>query len=186
MGYLIAGLLLWCLVHLIPSLLPGLRSTLIDKLGAPPYKGLFSLGIVAAISLIVIGWQNTPVEQLYPAPAWGRQACLFLMPIALLFFISGRKPNNIRLFVRHPQLCGVVLIAVAHLMANSDNRSLLLFGTLAAWAILEMIFINRRDGRWQKPQRFPLKADLISLLIAAIVTTVFVFLHPYLFGVALN
>jgi uncharacterized membrane protein len=185
MNYLISGLLLWSVVHLMPSVLPGIRRGLVQGLGEGAYKGLFSLLIVGSIALIVIGWQNTPVEMLYQPPAWGRDACFVLMALALLLFISGRKPNNIRRVLRHPQLSSVLVISAAHLLANGDNRSVILFLGLSSWAVLEMFFISRREGAWKRPEPFPLKANIMVCIIAAIAYTVFLFVHPYLFGVPL-
>ena len=51
MTMLILGLVLWIGVHLFPSVMPGARASLINKLGEGPYKGLFALDVVLAILL---------------------------------------------------------------------------------------------------------------------------------------
>ena len=49
--------------------------------------------------------------------------------------------------IRHPQLTAVKLWAVAHLLVNGDSASLLLFGGLLVWAVLEVVIINKQDGK---------------------------------------
>ena len=58
MPLLLAGLTVWCLVHLFPSVAPASRENLAFKLGENPYKGLFSLFILAALVMIVFGWKT--------------------------------------------------------------------------------------------------------------------------------
>ena len=59
MGLLIAGLLIWSLVHLAPSLAPPLKQKLTIQLGEKVYKLLFALLIFAALALIIFGWRST-------------------------------------------------------------------------------------------------------------------------------
>lgn len=185
MDYLVFGLALWGIVHLVPSVVPNSRHFCVQRLGENLYKGLFSLLIVASLVLIVTGWKSTPVELFYQPPTWGKQACFILMGLAIPLFISGRKPNVIRCFVRHPQLFSILVISAAHLLANGDNRSVILFSSLASWSVLEMFFISRREGPWNQPSSFPIKANIMVVIISAVVYSVLLFVHQYLSGVAL-
>lgn len=72
MTLLVAGLVLFIAVHLIPSVVP-LRAALIARLAPGPYRGLFSLIAAADLVLIVWAFARAPFEPLYAAPAWGRQ-----------------------------------------------------------------------------------------------------------------
>jgi hypothetical protein len=74
--------------------------------------------------------------------------------------------------------------AGAHLLANGDSRSLVLFGGLGVWAVLEIILINRRDGAWEKPEPLPLSADVTPLIAAAVAFAVLLFVHPWISGVS--
>ena len=49
--------------------------------------------------------------------------------------------------IRHPQLAAVKLWALAHLLVNGDAASLILFGGLLVWAVLEVVMINSQDGK---------------------------------------
>ena len=107
------------------------------------------------------------------------------MLIAFILFIVSGAPGNLKRFVRHPQMAGVIVWAIAHLLANGDSRSLVLFGGLGIWAILEILLINRRDGEWQKPEPVPISADGITVVIGFLAFAAVFYFHGTLFGVAL-
>ncbi len=86
--------------------------------------------------------------------------------------------------IRHPQLTGFAIWAGAHLLANGDRQSLILFGGLGLWAVLAILFINRRDGAWVKPDPLPMTAEVKPLAIAIVGFAVLFFAHPWLFGVS--
>jgi uncharacterized membrane protein len=184
MSALIAGMLLWSGVHLIPSLGRPLRSRLIDRHGEQKYQGLFALGILASLALIIFGWRSTPPDPVYSTPTWGRLAAIVLVYPALVLFVGSGMPTNLKRFLRHPQLTGVFVWSAGHLLANGDTRSIVLFGGMGVWSIIAMQTINRRDGEWIKPKSSPAIADLMMLGIAAIAYGVLLFAHPYIAGVS--
>ena len=53
---------------------------------------------------------------------------MILVPIALVLFAAANMPTRIRALVRHPMLLGLLLWAFAHLLANGEVRSVVLFG----------------------------------------------------------
>lgn len=186
MTLLALGLLLFAGLHLIKSLAPGLRSELQGRLGENAYKGIFSLLVLASLALVVFGWRSAAPEFVYaPSPALTAPALLLLVLAFLLLVVSSR-PSRLRRVVRHPQLSGVALWGIAHLLLNGDSRALLLFGGMTVWAVAEMLAINRRDGSWVKPPAPGPAADLLNLLIAAVLVALVVYLHPWLAGVAVT
>lgn len=182
---LIAGLLLWSAVHLSSAIAPNQRAGLIDRLGTLPYKGLYALLIVVALVMIVLGFRAMPVEFLYHPPAFTRHITMALMPIAVVLFISARAPSDIKRVIRHPQLTGVKTWALAHLLSNGDSRSVILFGGLLAWAVLEVIFIKRRDGTPAKPEPVGALRTTIVVIVGLGLTAALMFGHPWLAGVSL-
>jgi uncharacterized membrane protein len=104
------------------------------------------------------------------------------MLIAFVLFFAPYPPNNIKRLLRHPQLTGVLCWGVGHLLANGEGRSIVLFGGLALWALLEMVLINRRDGAWQKPQPAPRKNDIILAAAGLGAYVIFAMAHQWLFG----
>lgn len=179
---LVAGVLLWSATHLFSSLGRNARTDIVARIGLNPYKALYSLSLVLALVLIVFGWRSTPPSSVWLPPVEMRHLAMALMPIAVVLFISARAPTDIKQFIRHPQLTGVKLWAVAHLLANGEQRSIVLFGGLLAWAVLEVIFINRREGARVKPPRVGMVKTLVTVLIGLAVTAVLVYAHPWIAG----
>ena len=60
---------------------------------------------------------------------------------------------------------------------NGDSRSLLLFGVLGAWCVVEILLINRRDGAWQKPEAPPLGTDIATAVVAVVVFVALIAFH---------
>ena len=144
MTKLVLGVLLWSATHFVPAVAADFRKRVIDRIGENPYKGLFTLAMVFALYLIISGWRATLPEFLYVPPAWGRHAASLLVLIAFILFSASHGQNNIRRIVRHPQLTSVVVWGIAHLLANGESRSIVLFGGLALWALVEIVLLNRR------------------------------------------
>jgi uncharacterized membrane protein len=184
MKSLILGIVIWSLVHYIPATAVNLRARLISKLGLNAYKGLFSLLMIGAIALMVSGWKAAPMESWYIPASWGPRVTIAGMLLASLFFFAPYVKSSLSRVFRHPQLAGVVLFGVAHLFSNGESRSVILFGGLALWALLQMILINRRDGAWVKPG--PDLPTRNSLLIAVGIGffVLLMFSHHWLFGVS--
>ena len=186
MTLLVLGILLFAGLHLVKSLAPELRAGLIARLGAMPYRGLFSLLVLGSVGLIVLGWRSSVPQYVYsPSPALQHPAMTVIL-VAFLLMVASSRPSRLRRIVRNPQLSGVVLWAGAHLLLNGDSRSLVLFGGLGLWALVEIVAINRRDGVWIKDPAPGLGTDLANLVIALVVVAVVVFIHPWLAGVPIT
>ena len=186
MGLMIAGLLIWSLVHFIPSLAAPLKQKLTTQLGEKVYKLLFTVLMFTALALIIFGWRSTTPSYLYQLPEFTRHIAMLLVLIAFILMGASNYPTRIKQFIRHPQLTGVVVWAFAHLMLNGDSRSILLFGGMGLWAILEIIFINRREGAWVKQPVSGWARELRGLAISLVVFVVVVMLHPYIAGVSIR
>ena len=190
MTTLTLGLLLWSLVHLLPAITTPIKGApiktrMVKTLGENAYKGLFSLLLILAVALMVLGWQQATATHLYALPS-------FMQPLALLLMLSGficlaaaNLPAKINRVIRHPQLTGVLLWSIAHLLLNGDSRSLLLFGGLGLWALLEIVFISRREGVWVKPENTRWSKTALATVIGGLIFMALVFLHPYLSGISL-
>jgi len=184
MGLLITGMVVWCAVHLFPAALPSSRNGLVERLGANAYRGLFALVILASLAAIVFGWKTAPQQAVYSPPLLGSPLPSGLVYIGIILFMAAQFPTNIKRFLRHPQLTGVIIWGIGHLLTNGEQRSVLLFGGLSLWALVQILLTNRRDGSWIKPAPAALKSDLITVTIGTAVFAAFFVLHPWLFGVA--
>lgn len=186
MAMLIAGILLWSLVHFIPSVTPHLKARWLDLCGSKGYWATFSIIVLLSLVMIVFGWRHTMPSSVYmPLPALKHFAML-LMVIAIILFGAAKHQTRIKRLVRHPQLASVVVWGIAHLMLNGDIRSVILFSSMTMWALLEIYFINRREGEWVKPQAPSWLQELKGLLISAVILIVVVLLHTYIAGVAIH
>ena len=111
---------------------------------------------------------------------------MLLVVIAFILMGASNYPTRIKQYIRHPQLTGVIVWAFAHLMLNGDSRSVLLFGGMALWAVLEIVFINRREGEWTKTHVPGWGREVRGLVISLVVVVVVVMLHPYIAGVPIR
>ena len=183
MTLLILGIIAWSLAHLFPAVFSGARAHLKNKLGDGPYRGLFSLVILGALLLIVFGWKSASPNAIYTPPLDAGPVTSTLILIGFVLFFASQIPGNIRRFIRHPQMVGTLLWAVAHLLTNGDSRSIALFGGLAIWTVVEVVMINRRDGAWQKSGPAAVTVDIVSVVIGLAAFVLAFYFHSRLFGV---
>ena len=183
MTLLIAGVLLWAVVHLMPAVAPSVRQGLVDNLGEKPYRGVFALLILASVVLIVLGWRSAPPVGVYAVATWSKTAAFVLICIAVLLIGAAHHPTRIKRVLRHPMLTGVALWALAHLLANGTSRAVILFGGIGAWAILEILLINRRDGAYTKPAAPDFSEEMKGLFFSGVILLGLLLAHPYFAGV---
>jgi uncharacterized membrane protein len=55
-------------------------------------------------------------------------------------------PSRIRTAAKHPMLAAIKLWAVSHLLVRGDLASIVLFGSLLAWAVYDRISVKRRGA----------------------------------------
>lgn len=144
------GLIVFFAIHLVPTQ-PGLRGGLVERYGEGAYKGVFSLISLLGLVLIVVGYaklQAMPGKnpQLWFPPMWLRHVALALMLPSMILLVAAYVPSRIRDVVKHPMLVAVKLWALAHLLANGDLASVVLFGSFLAWAVYDRISVKRRAG----------------------------------------
>lgn len=181
---LVIGIVVLAGIHLVPSF-PRLRHGLVNRLGEGSYKGTFAAIALAGLLLIIIGKAKADVIPLWQPPGWGRTAALAIMPIAFILLVGAYLPSNLKRFTAQPMLWGVVLWAVVHLLANGDLASLVLFGGLGAFA-LAMMWSEYTHKAVLLDERQPLSRDLITVAAGVLTYSIFLVVHPYLFGVAIN
>ena len=156
MALFLIGITLFCLVHLFPALAPAAREKMILKLGENPYKGIYSLAILSGIVMIVFGWKATIPSPLYVPPLGPGILPTVLVFAGLVLFFASQMKGYLKRTLRHPQMIGTLLWAGSHLLTNGDTRSVILFGSLAAWAAFEIVLCNRGQGgchrrcRWDR------------------------------------
>lgn len=175
MTLIILGLLIWAGVHFWKRAAPGHRASFGDA-----GKSIVAGGSVLAIVLMVLGyrWADGAVY-------WGRGNGLvwlnnLLMLLAFYLFAASGKGTRVTRAIRHPQLTAVVVWAVAHLLANGDAASFVLFGGMAVWALAEMVVINRAQGPRGAYHAPPVKSEIIAVVATLVVTVIVMLIHHWL------
>lgn len=180
------GLIGFLGIHSVHALLPGVRAAAMTKLGANGWKGVYSLIALGFFALMVMGYPAAQSGTIYfgEPPQGLKHINSLLIPIALICVIAGSLPRGfIQKTLKHPQLVGVKLWALGHLIVNWDLTSLLLFGGFLAWAVLVRISIKRRPA--SEPKAPSALWDGIAVLAGGALTVWLIMGgHAHLFGVA--
>ncbi len=176
MTMLILGVLLWAYSHLMKRVTPGFRASL----GDGPGKGVASLLTFVALGLMIYGYRQADVVMLWTPPAFMVHINNFLMILAVVLLNLGYSRGRLRGLMRHPMLTSVKLWAVAHLLVNGDLASVILFGGLLAWAVVDVIMINKMEPAWVRPAPGPLVNDAIYLALSAVLLAVISYVHTWL------
>lgn len=161
MVLLVLGLALFALAHGLKIHAPSARARFVGQIGELPVRGAATAALLGATALMAIGYQQAPFVNVWTPPAFLTHVNNLLMVLAIASFTAGPIRGHVRHWIRHPQLTGVKIWAVAHLLVNGDLASIVLFGGLLGWAVAAMIGVNRRDGKGPKPGPGTLAGNLI-------------------------
>jgi len=184
---LIAGLVLFFVLHLIPCA-PDVKSRLIAKTSTTGYRIAFNVLSVLAVILIVMGLKRADFVELYQPPVWGRSLALILMLPAIYLFFSnsvGPAPSSAQAITAHPMNWGIVVWSIAHLLANGDLAHVMLFATFGAFSVVSMVSANARGAKPKRDQRPPFAQEAVFLLIILCVYAGILWAHPYFTGASL-
>ena len=184
MTWLILGLILWWAVHLLPVAASSMRQGLTNKIGLGPSKGLAAVLIILSVVLMVVGYQAAAPTIVWTPPDFMWHINNLLMVIAVIVFIAGSFPSVIRQRIRHPQLTGTKIWALAHLLVNGDVPSIVLFVGILAWAVVSLIFSNRRDGPRGTPPRTTMVGTVLNLGVGILVAGAVMMAHLHLGGIS--
>ncbi|MDX1405575.1 MAG: NnrU family protein [Woeseiaceae bacterium] len=181
MIYLVSGLIVFFGIHSLPMMQPA-RNYLVSRLGESGFKGLFTLVSFAGFGLILLGTSRAEFRPVFAPPEWTRIVAGLVMPVAFCLLVAAFVPNNFRRVVRHPMLSGVFLWAFAHLLANGDLASILLFASFAVYSVVDVLSVNRRKAAPEYPRQ-PLGFDVLVLAIGFTAFWLVRHYHAALFGV---
>jgi uncharacterized membrane protein len=187
----ILGLILFFSIHMLPFY-PEYRAQLIEKLendtidAEGMYKIIFS--VISLVGLIFVGIGKGSIEfiGLWDTPAFFRYIAVVLILMSFILMVAAYMPNNIRRYVPHPMLTGVIIWGVTHMLVNGDVISLILFGSFVAYSVMAIKLINRRDQGKSSEQdvqeSIPVVKDAIVIGIATLGWLLVLWLHKFLFG----
>ncbi|NNE51026.1 MAG: NnrU family protein [Sulfitobacter sp.] len=183
MTLLIIGLALWCAAHFLKRIAPDARARLGDR-----GKGLVALGVLGGVVLMVIGYRGADFIPLWYPPTWMVHVNNLAMVLAIWVYGSSAAKGAKAwpaYRIRHPQLTAVKIWALAHLLVNGDLASVILFGGLLAWAVVEVILINRAEPDWTPPapagRATYIRLAVISLIMLALISAIHIWLGVWPF-----
>jgi len=192
---LILGLVLFLGTHAF-SMLRARRASVVGQIGENRYKlGYMALSLLGLV-LIGVGFHDYRLQGMIPVwdpPVWTRHLALTLVLLAFISLAATYIPSHIRAKAKHPMLLAVKIWATAHLLANGDLGSMLLFGGFLAWAVTARISAKRRalapgavvaqhGGAVAAPHGW--RNDILALVIGTAVWFVFArYLHYPVIGV---
>lgn len=187
MTTMILGLVIFLGVHSVRIVADGWRSAQIARRGEGAYKGVYSLLSALGLVLIVWGYGQTraaPIDLWLPQ-AWTRHAASLLTLLSFVLIAAAYVPRNrLRAAIGHPMVAGVVLWALAHLLANGALADVVLFGAFLLWAVLDFGSARGRDRASGAPVRTGLWAnDLVTVVVGTVAWYAFaMYLHQPLIG----
>ena len=200
------------------------RATLVGRLGEPRFVGLYSVLQLLLLAWLIWAYAVAPTLPLWSPAGWTAWIPLLAMPLVLLLMVGGvtqpnptavmqdakgapdTTPRGMLTVTRHPMMWGFGLWALAHLAANGDAASLVLFAAVAGLALVGTLAIDaKKRARWgaawpdfaARTSNLPLAAvasgrvrlDLAGIgwrtvAIAAAAYVALILLHPSVIGVA--
>ncbi len=142
---------------------PPVRGKLTALLGERAFAGVYSLLMILALIWVVAAYRVAPPRVIWDLGPAVNLLPIIVMPFALILAVLGliaRNPTSVMgerfvssqgspvrgaaTITRHAFLSGAALWSVAHLIANGDAASILLFGGMAILAIGGMHAIDHK------------------------------------------
>src|SRR6266567_4658161 len=184
---MILGLALFLGVHTLTTQ-RELRSQIIASAGEGGYKIAYALASVAGLALIVWGfaqYRATGWIDVWTPPTAFKHITVALMLPAVILVVASYIRGRIYTTLKHPMLAGIKLWAAAHLLANGDLGSIILFGSFLGWGVYDRISLKHRTDSGGPP--IPVGGvtnDLIAIAVGVVAYLALAFaFHPVVIGV---
>jgi uncharacterized membrane protein len=184
---MILGLIFFLGVHTLTTQ-RDLRARFVTSMGEGGYKIFYALVSIAGLALIAWGfaeYRATGWIDVWNPPKAFKHITVALMLPAVILVVASYIRGRIYTTLKHPMLTGVKLWAAAHLLANGDLGSIILFGSFLAWAVFDRISLKRRSDAGAPP--IPVGGpgnDLIAIAVGVVAYLALAFaFHPVVIGV---
>jgi uncharacterized membrane protein len=182
MVLLMLGLSIFFMIHFIPEL--NGRKYFVDKMGEPAYKGLYSLLSIVGFVLLVYGKGNSDFVAIWNPPVWTRHVAMLLVLVAMLLLSISQLPNNFKRAIKHPMLLSVTVWGSAHLLANGDLASMILFGSFVVFSVTKMITMEKHRP-YVQPKSVKSYWNLVSIVVGFMIYGLAMAFHRSIAGVPL-
>jgi uncharacterized membrane protein len=190
---MILGLVLFLGAHTLTTQ-REVRSRVIAASGEGGYKLGYALVSIGGLALIVWGFGHyratgfIDVWERWCSPEVLRMLkhlAVGLMLPAVILVVAAYIRGRIYTALKHPMLAGVKLWAAAHLLANGDLGSIILFGSFLGWAVYDRISLKHRTDAGAPP--IPVGGignDVIAVAVGLVAYLALAFaFHPVVIGV---
>jgi uncharacterized membrane protein len=182
---LVLGLIVFLGAHIFVTF-RNAREAAIARLGHG-YRALFAVVAVLGLALIVWGYALYRAHgwvEIWSPPGFMRHVAAGLMLIAVVLFTAAFIPSHIKARAKQPILAGVKTWALAHLLANGDLGSILLFGSFLAWGVYARIAAKRRGSSAALATPAGWTNDIIVVLLGIVIYLALGYaFHPVVIGV---
>lgn len=180
MIFLLFGLFAFVAFHLIRSKRPEWRQAAQAEVGDQS-KGIMSLGILCSVALMVVGYRAAAFIPIWNPPEFLTHINNLMMVFALyIFFMTATQPGTAFIMgdSKNPQLTGFMIWTVAHLLVNGDLASIILFGGLLAWAIVQLK-VSKETASLVDRSTAPISSPWVHLALVVGVFVIVAVLHTW-------
>ncbi|MEM8838146.1 MAG: NnrU family protein [Pseudomonadota bacterium] len=187
----------------------AIKPMIIARFGERTYLAAYSVLSIALLVWVIVALIEAERIALWTPPDWAYTFAFFATFLAfLLIGIGSLVPNPLSValksqgfdpdnpgiigWIRHPMIWGLTLWGLAHIPANGDFPSIVLFAGSALFGLIGTVTVEKRKKRllgedeWQRLIAGRGHVDRTSVLGVALgigLWVAFLLLHPYLFGV---
>ena len=119
-----------------------------------PFKIIYSIVAFAGVILMGYGFARYRSEgwiDIWMPPAGLRHLSHLLILIAMILMVASYARGHLYRRVKHPLFAGTKLWALAQLLVNGDLGSIILFGGILAWAVIDRITLKHRSDPGAPP-----------------------------------
>ncbi len=187
LSVMILGLVLFLGVHTLTTQ-REVRARVIATAGESGYKIGYALVSFLGLALIVWGFAHyraAGMWEVWTPPTALKHLAVALMLPAVILVVASYIRGRIYTTLKHPMLTGIKLWAAAHLLANGDVGSIILFGSFLCWAVFDRISLKHRTDSGAPP--IPVGGrgnDAIAVAVGVVVYLALAFaFHPVVIGV---
>lgn len=158
--HLIVAASAFVLTHLLLAH-PPVRSRLVARLGAGPYRGIYALVALCALVWTCLAYADAPDVRLWETGPLAAAIGVIGGPLALFLIVASIKTPSpttgqaatiagdfpvvgVGRITRNPQLWGIALWAATHLIATGTLAATILFGAFTLLAVVGSYHLDAR------------------------------------------
>ena len=188
MSLLLIGLVLFFVPHSLSIVNENLRNRCAARLGELGWKGVYTIVSLLGLVLMIKGYGEARFSSavLYTPPSALRHLSMLLMLFVFPLIVATYFPGRIKAFLKHPMLIATLLWGLAHLMLRGRAADVLLFGSFAVWALLDLLSMRSRKQRAIVTMPTSSWNDMVAIVIGLAIYGAFIFkVHFWVTGIPL-